>query len=112
MRRAKALCVASALPGQRISRYRLIERLGQGSQAEVWKAIRLEPNPEVVVLKLLAPVVARDPGRRDQVRREAELGTRLASLALLPTLDFGECNGVLYLAMPMGTVARSARPSS
>ena len=45
----------------RVGRYHLIERLGRGSQGEVWKAVQLEPPVELVALKLLLPA-----GRRDR----------------------------------------------
>ena len=99
--RARASRAGAFSPGQRLGGYRLIERLGQGSQADVWKAVRVEPGPRVVAVKLLSPEASLDPLRREQFRREAELGARLSSPALLPTIDRGEVNGVMYLVMPM-----------
>ena len=87
--------------GQVLGHYRLIERLGQGCQGEVWKAIGVDPRTREVALKVLPQVLACDPRRLAQFRREAERGTRLVGPALLPTIEFGEADGFLYMAMPL-----------
>jgi eukaryotic-like serine/threonine-protein kinase len=92
----------SAKAGQRLGSYYLIERLGQGRQADVWRALRMVPPVEEVALKVLsAAATAHDPRRRAQLRHEAERGTRMVDPALLPTYDFGEADGLLFLAMPL-----------
>jgi serine/threonine-protein kinase len=92
-------------PGQRLGRYRLIERLGRGCQGDVWRAIVEDPDPngEVVevALKLLPPSMARDPRRLAQFRREAERRARLAVPSVLPTSEYGEAGGILFMAMPL-----------
>jgi eukaryotic-like serine/threonine-protein kinase len=85
----------------RVARYHLIERLGRGSQGEVWKAVQLEPPIELVALKLLTPTSRRDPAKLARFRREAERGAKLASPAILPTYEFGEDGGVVFFAMPL-----------
>jgi serine/threonine protein kinase len=94
---------ATVIPdGQTLGPYRVIERLGQGRQADVWRALRAVPPVEEVALKVLpAAAAAHDPRRRAQLRHEAERGTRFADPALLPTCDFGESEGLLFLAMPL-----------
>lgn len=86
--------------GGRIGPYRLIERLGRGRQADVWRALRTEPTFEEVALKVL-PASARDPRRLAQLRREAERGARLSGPSLLPTYEFGEADGIVFMAMPL-----------
>lgn len=86
---------------RRFGRYRLIERLGEGRQGQVWKAIQLEPIIETVALKLLAPALAGDPQRLAQFHREAEVGAQLESPSLLPTYEFGEINGIAFMTMPL-----------
>ena len=61
--RARGPCTRGA--DLRVGRYHLIERLGRGSQGEVWKAVQLEPPVELVALKLL---IARGPARPREVR--------------------------------------------
>ncbi len=87
-------------PGARFGSYRLIRRLGSGAQGDVWKARRYEPRTDIVALKVLSPVLARQPHRLAQFRREAERGAKLDGPSLLPIYEFGEINGFPYMAMP------------
>ena len=48
-------------PGRRLGPYRLVERLGQGGQGEVWKTRRTGPDGELVALKVLKPELAHIP---------------------------------------------------
>jgi serine/threonine-protein kinase len=79
----------------------LIERLGRGSQGEVWKAVQFEPRLELVALKLLVPAGRRDQKKLARFRREAERGARLANPAILPTYEFGQDGRVVFFAMPL-----------
>lgn len=89
-------------PGaRRLGRFRLIERLGEGCQAQVWKAVQLEPVVETVALKVLLPRLAEDPKRLAQFHREAEVGAQLDDPALLPTYEFGEVGGLYFMTMPL-----------
>jgi serine/threonine-protein kinase len=88
-------------PGRQIGPFRLIKRLGQGAQGDVWKAKRLQPRVEIVALKVLNPALARLPNRLAQFRREAERGARLAGPSLLHVFEFGEIDGHIYMAMPL-----------
>ncbi|WP_169979123.1 serine/threonine-protein kinase [Tautonia rosea] len=87
--------------GQRIGPYVLLEPLGAGSQAVVWRAVTDQPENGVVALKILTGVRGLDPRRLARFRREAERGRRLAGLATLPVVDFGTADGVAYMAMPV-----------
>jgi eukaryotic-like serine/threonine-protein kinase len=85
-----------------IGRYRLIERIGRGRQADVWRAVGENDATRVVALKVLpAAEVHRDPRRRAQLRREAERGVRLTGPSLLPILEYGEDAGTSFMAMPL-----------
>jgi serine/threonine protein kinase len=86
---------------RRLGRFWLVERLGRGCQGDVWKAIQVEPLIESVALKILPRSMARNPKRRAQFRREAERGARLAGPSLLPTYEYGEVDGLIYIAMPL-----------
>jgi serine/threonine-protein kinase len=92
--------VHTAEAGSRIGRYRLIERVGCGRQADVWRALQVEPNVREVALKVLSDP-GRDRRRLAQLRREAERGARLDSPALLPTYEFAEADGLAFMAMPL-----------
>jgi serine/threonine protein kinase len=89
-----------AEPGSRFGPYLLIEQVGRGRQADVWRALRFEPKIEEVALKILSDP-DRDPRRVAQLRREAERGRRLASPALLTSYEFGIAEGLPFMAMPL-----------
>ena len=93
--------VSSVLrPGLQLGHFRLLRRLGQGAQGDVWKARRQQSRLDIVALKVLNPGLAKMPNRLAQFRREAERGTRLAGPSLLHVFESGEIDGFLYMAMP------------
>jgi eukaryotic-like serine/threonine-protein kinase len=85
----------------RVGRYHLIEKIGRGSQGDVWKAAQLRRRVQFVALKLLCYPATRDPAKLARFRREAERGARLGHAAILPTYEFGEDAGVIFFAMPL-----------
>ncbi len=94
--------------GQWVGRYLLIEPLGAGSQAVVWRATDDATPPRQVALKLLATHASWDHRGVARLRREAGRGQRLRSSAILKVSDFGIVDGVAYMAMPLvegGTLA-------
>jgi eukaryotic-like serine/threonine-protein kinase len=86
--------------GMQFGPFRLLKRLGQGAQGDVWKAKRHEPPVEVVAVKVMNPSLASQPSRLAQFRREAERGARLAGPSLLQIFEFGDIRGFPYMAMP------------
>lgn len=85
-----------------LGKYRLLERIGRGRQAEVWRAIGVEGVSGEVALKVLpATPSGRDPCQRAQLRREGERGARLTGPSLLPIFEHGEADGTAFLAMPL-----------
>lgn len=88
--------------GGRLGRYLLIERVGQGRQADVWRARASGASGEDVALKVISPSGSvRDHRRRAQLRHEAERGARLEGPSLLPTYEYGEADGAAFMAMPL-----------
>lgn len=88
-------------PFRRVGRYLLVEKLGAGSQAVVWRALHYEPPISEVALKLV-PVGGRADRRHiARLRHEADRGRRISSPAMLPTLDHGSADGFVYLALPL-----------
>lgn len=90
----------SLKPGASLGPFLLERLLGQGAQGEVWKAVRRGPDRKVVALKVLGPLLAKQPHRLAQFRREAERGARLRGPALLRVLGFDESQGLPYMVMP------------
>jgi serine/threonine-protein kinase len=81
-------------------RYRLFEKLGQGSMGAVYRAHDTALGRDVAV-KLLQPELAAEPGFQERFRREAYAAARLASPNIIPIYETGELDGRLYLVMPI-----------
>ena len=70
------------------ARYRLLDALGAGGTAEVYRA-RDERLQRYVAVKVIAEGLAHDPASVRRLRREAELGARLAHRNVAAILDAG-----------------------
>jgi len=88
--------------GMEIGRYRVLEPLGQGGMAVVYKAFdqRLERDVAVKVIRTeeFAPVILKKVLQRFE--REAKTLGRLNHPNIVPIIDFGEQDGAPYLVMP------------
>src|SRR5579859_908014 len=85
-------------------RYRLLERLGQGGMAEVFKAksFGVEGFEKVLVIKRILPDLARSPEFVDMFIHEAKLAVRLSHANVVQVFDLGKAPG---------DVAPGGRPS-
>src|SRR5262249_28272940 len=72
-----------------------------GSQGEVWRAQMLYADGVEIALKVLPPILARDPNRLAQFRHEAERGRRITGQGIVTTYEFGESDGVPVMGMPL-----------
>lgn len=85
--------------GQKISHYRILERLGGGGMGEVFKAEdqRLE---RPVAVKFLPPELRRDPVAKERFVQEAKAASALDHQNICTIHDIGETeDGRLFLAM-------------
>ncbi|MGB6454064.1 MAG: protein kinase [Streptosporangiaceae bacterium] len=84
--------------GSLIAGYRLEERIGAGGMAVVFRAYdgRLDRH---VALKLLAPGLAEDDSFRQRFIRESRAAAAVDDPHIIPVLEAGESNGVLFIAM-------------
>ena len=90
----------SGLAGQMLDHYRLIEAIGQGGMATVYRAQDTR-SPREVAVKVLSSSVGGDRRFVRRFRREAGIATRLNHPHILPVLAYGEARGVVYLVMPL-----------
>jgi hypothetical protein len=74
--------VRAAVEASTLGRYTLIERLGTGGQAEVWRA-HDESRGVDVALKILVPAAARDAAAWEALEREHAISGRLQHPAIL-----------------------------
>src|SRR5829696_1909240 len=86
--------------GQLLSgRYRLIDKIGEGGAAEVFRArdVRLD---RIVAIKLLRPQYTSDPASRNRFIIEARTAAGLSHPNIVDIYDFGEASdGAMFIAM-------------
>ena len=88
----------AALVGQTLGQYRLVERIGRGGMATVYKAYQPSLDRYVAV-KVLPTYLARDPDFAARFRREARAIARLNHPHILPVHDFGQEGELSYIVM-------------
>jgi eukaryotic-like serine/threonine-protein kinase len=85
------------LAGQSIAGYRLVERVGEGGTAEVYRADH--PGRGACAFKVLRERLRSDPIVVKRFLREAGYGSRVVHPGVVRTYDFGEADGLYYLAL-------------
>ncbi len=86
-----------SLIGRTVAGYRLLQHVGEGGTATVYKAEHPERGP--VALKVLRTRLAQDPVAVKRFLREAEFGTRVNHPNIVKTYDYGQTEDLYYLAM-------------
>lgn len=95
------------LSGRSFGVYRIVEPLGQGGMASVYKAYQPAVDRHVA-LKVLPSHLAQDPEFLARFEQEAKVLAQLQHPHILPVHDFGESDGFTYIVMPFiktGTLA-------
>jgi serine/threonine protein kinase len=85
-------------PGEQVGAYRVIEQLGQGGMATVYKAYHPALD-RYVALKVLHPAFLDDKNFQARFVREAKLVARLEHPNIVPIYDFAEHERRPYLVM-------------
>ena len=96
--------------GEMLGAYRLIERVGRGGMAEVWRAYQPSLS-RFVAIKVLPRFLAADPAYEARFKREARLVSRLRHPNILTGIDFGQQDGHAYMVSEYvegGTLADQA----
>lgn len=90
----------SVREGASIGAYRLLERIGRGGMATVYRAYHpaLDRN---VAIKVLPEFFAEDPEYRERFQHEAQSIARLRHPNILEVFDFGSEEGVAYIVMEL-----------
>ncbi len=89
------------LAGRSIAGYRLLERIGEGGTAEVYRAEH--PERGACAFKVLRERLRGDPVVVQRFLREAGYGSRVVHPGVVRTYDFGEADGLYYLALQWAT---------
>ncbi len=85
-------------PGETIGAYRIIEQLGQGGMASVFKAYHAALD-RYVAIKVLHPAFKQDPTFLARFEREARIVAKLDHPNIIPIYDFAEHEGTPYLVI-------------
>jgi len=87
--------------GLRLGNYKLVESIGKGGMAEVYRAVPESTcsESESVAVKLIHGSLMDDPEFERRFRREIKISCELYHPNILHVLDFGEKDGLLYIVM-------------
>lgn len=88
----------TTLIGQQLGRYQILEEIGRGGMARVYRA-RDTSLQRQVALKVLAPQLALDQEFLRRFEREAITAANLRHPNIVTVYDVGEANGLRYIAM-------------
>jgi predicted Ser/Thr protein kinase len=83
-----------------IADYRLVERLGRGGSASVYRAVPCDSLEDAasVAIKVFLPEYLDDAGR-NRLRHEIKICSRLSHPGIVAILDWGEQNDLVYVTM-------------
>ncbi|MBN1429428.1 MAG: SUMF1/EgtB/PvdO family nonheme iron enzyme [Anaerolineae bacterium] len=86
------------LIGSSLGKYQIVEILGKGGMATVYKATHPAIN-RTVAIKVLPRAMLHDDTFMQRFQREAEVIARLEHFHILPIYDYGEYEGMPYIVM-------------
>lgn len=81
-----------------INGYSIESQIQRGGMGVVYRAVDTR-HSRPVALKLISPELAADPILRARFKRECQLAASVSHPYIVPVFDFGEDDGLLYLAM-------------
>lgn len=84
--------------GTTIGGYQILEEIGQGGMASVYRAHQLSMDRNVAI-KVLPPQFLHQTASLDRFKQEASIVSRLEHRAIVPVHDYGEYEGIPYIVM-------------
>jgi serine/threonine protein kinase len=84
--------------GRILGGYRIIEEIGRGGMATVYRAHQESIN-RTAAIKVVSSQLVSDPNAFTRFQREVEIISRLEHPHILPIYDYGQVDGVPYIAM-------------
>ena len=90
----------SNLVGQRLGPYEIVDLIGRGGMAVVYKGLQPSLHRHVAIKVLPAYLVA-EADFRARFQREAEIIARLEHPNILPIYDYGQEGDIPYIVMPL-----------
>jgi serine/threonine protein kinase len=88
----------ASLVGQTLGKYELLEVIGRGGMATVYKG--RQPDGDCVAVKVLSAIYIEDPNLSRRFQREIKVVMSLDHPNIVPVIDYGEEDGHPYLVMP------------
>lgn len=86
------------LIGKTLGQFEILEEIGRGGMATVYRARQKSIN-RVVALKVLPPSLLHDPSFYERFTREVDVIAHLEHPHIVPIYDYGEANGIPFIAM-------------
>jgi len=90
--------VSEDLTGRRLGHYRIDGVLGKGGMSVMYRATDVRLGRKVA-LKVIAEHLTEDPEFRERFVDEARNTSAIDHANVVPLYDFGEVDGLLYIAM-------------
>lgn len=84
--------------GQQIPGYQILDKLGKGSMATVYKARQLSLD-RIVAIKVLPRRLSESPEFVDRFYREGKIAAKLNNQNIVQAIDVGEAGGFHYFVM-------------
>src|SRR5437879_151931 len=103
---------AGNLTGRKVGRFRLVEKLGQGSGASVYRGVPESGGGQEVAIKVLDPELLRIPGFPERFEHEIRIVAGIRHPHLLRLYEYGSSGGLTGLAMELargGTLEQELR---
>jgi len=97
--RRKVYSAMQDLSGMTLGPYRIIEQIGRGGMATVFRAFHAATERSVAI-KVMPPALADDPTFIARFDIEAKVIASLQHVHILPVFDYGHDKGITYLVMP------------
>lgn len=89
-----------SLEGRQLGNYDVIRRIRSGGMGAVYEGRQRTAFDRRVAIKVILGNYASDPDMRRRFAREAKTVARLHHPHILPLIEFGDEQGMLYLVMP------------
>lgn len=89
-----------SLEGRQLGNYTVTRRIRSGGMGAVYEGRQRSAFDRRVAIKVILGTYATDPDMRRRFAREAKTVARLHHPHILPLIEFGDEQGVLYLVMP------------
>ncbi len=91
--------MSTSLVGRKLGKYMIVEMVGRGGMATVYKGLQPEVD-RFVAIKVLPPHPGQDSANIERFRQEARTIARLQHPHIVPLYDYGSEGDILFLVTP------------